>query len=86
MIGMAMSRRQFLAGGAAVVVAGAGGAYFALRQMGGMEEYNASVSATRAALRQTPEIGDLIRYATLAANSHNGTVRGKSACARSVSR
>jgi nitroreductase len=36
-----------------------------------MEEYNASVSATRAALRQTPEISDLIRYATLAANSHN---------------
>lgn len=36
-----------------------------------MEEYNASVAATRAALTQAPETGDLIRYATLAANSHN---------------
>lgn len=36
-----------------------------------MEEYNASVAATRAALKQAPETSDLIRYATLAANSHN---------------
>jgi nitroreductase len=71
MIGMAMSRRQFLVGGAALAVAGAGGTYVSLRQMGGMEEYNASVSATRAALKQIPEINDLIRYAALAANSHN---------------
>ena len=36
-----------------------------------MEEYDASVAATRAALKQAPETGDFIRYATLAANSHN---------------
>lgn len=36
-----------------------------------MEEYNASVAETRAALKQAPETSDLIRYATLAANSHN---------------
>lgn len=36
-----------------------------------MEEYNASAAQTRAALKQAPETSDLIRYATLAANSHN---------------
>ena len=39
--------------------------------MGSMEEYNASVAATRADLAQRPEIQDFIRYATLAANGHN---------------
>lgn len=36
-----------------------------------MEEYDASVAGTRAALKQAPETSDLVRYATLAANSHN---------------
>lgn len=36
-----------------------------------MEEYNASVAETRAALKEAPETNDLVRYATLAANSHN---------------
>ncbi|WP_319944194.1 Acg family FMN-binding oxidoreductase [Mesorhizobium sp. AR10] len=36
-----------------------------------MDEYNASVAATRSALKQAPRTSDLIRYATLAANSHN---------------
>lgn len=36
-----------------------------------MEAYNASVAETRAALKQAPGTSDLIRYATLAANSHN---------------
>ena len=39
--------------------------------MGSIEEYNASVAATRTALKQAPETSDFIRYATLAANSHN---------------
>ena len=39
--------------------------------MGSIEEYNASISATRVSLSQTPEMRDFIRYATLAANSHN---------------
>ncbi len=39
--------------------------------MGSMEEYDASAAATRAALKQAPETRDFIRYATLAANSHN---------------
>jgi hypothetical protein len=39
--------------------------------MGSMEEYKASVAATRTALSEHPEIRHLIRYATLAASGHN---------------
>lgn len=60
-----------LIGGGAITVAGIGAAYLAQRQRGSMHEYNASVAATRAALAQHPEMRDLIRYATLAANAHN---------------
>ena len=66
-----VGRRQILAGGGALAVAGVGATYFGLREMGSIEEYNASIAATRASLSQTPEIRDFIRYATLAANSHN---------------
>jgi nitroreductase len=66
-----MNRRQLLVGGGAFALAGAGVTYFGLRQMGSMEEYNASVVATRAALSEHPEIKDFIRYATLAASGHN---------------
>ena len=54
-----------------MAVAGIGATYFGLRHMGSIEEYNASIAATRASLSQTPEMRDFIRYATLAANSHN---------------
>ena len=66
-----MNRREYLAGGSALVAAGAAATYFGLRNIGSMEEYNASVAATRSALKQAPGTTDLIRYATLAANSHN---------------
>ena len=65
------NRRQILTGGGVLAVAGVGATYFGLRQMGSIEEYNASIAATRASLSQTPEMRDFIRYATLAANSHN---------------
>jgi hypothetical protein len=39
--------------------------------MGSMEDYNASVESTRAALAESPEMRDFIRYATLAPNGHN---------------
>lgn len=64
-----MHRRDLLIGGAAMAVAGA--AYTGWRRMGSMEAYNASVVATRAALAQNPDLRELIRYATLAANGHN---------------
>lgn len=53
------------------MAAGAAATYFGLRNIGSMEEYNASVAAARTVLTQAPGISDLIRYATLAANSHN---------------
>ena len=54
-----------------MALAGIGATYFGLRDMGSMEEYSASVAATRAALRQAADTRDFIRYATLAANGHN---------------
>jgi hypothetical protein len=65
------NRRQILTGGGVLAVAGVGATYFGLRQMGSIEEYNAAIAATRLSLSQTPEMRDFIRYATLAANSHN---------------
>jgi hypothetical protein len=67
----AMNRRSILLGGGALAAAGVGASYIGLRQMGSMDEYGASVSATRAVLADNPDIRDLIRYATLAANGHN---------------
>lgn len=66
-----MKRRDILVGGGILVLAGAGATYAALRQMGSMEDYTDAVSATRAAISARPEIRELIRYATLAANGHN---------------
>ena len=39
--------------------------------MGSLDEYQASVAVTRAALRQTPEIREFVRFATLAASGLN---------------
>lgn len=66
-----VERRHVLMGGGALAVFGAGTTYLGLRQMGSMEDYTASVAATRAALSQRPEMLDFIRYATLAPNGHN---------------
>jgi nitroreductase len=66
-----MNKRQILVGGGAFVIAGAGATYLEVRKMGSMQNYNASVAATRAALSERPETRDLIRYATLAASGHN---------------
>ena len=54
-----------------MALAGVGATYLGMRQMGSMEEYEASVAATRAALSERPQMLDFIRYATLAASSHN---------------
>lgn len=66
-----MDRRNILIGGGALALAGTGTAYASLRQMGSMDDYIASVAATRARLAEAPPMHDFIRYATLAANSHN---------------
>ena len=66
-----VNRRTFFLGGGLLALAGAGAAYAGFRDMGSMEDYNASVGEKRSALKSLPEARDLIRFATLAANSHN---------------
>lgn len=66
-----VKRRTVLIGGGATALTGAGATYLARRQMGSMVRYNASVAATRSALSASPDMRELIRYATLAANGHN---------------
>ena len=65
------TRRNIVLGGGALAFAGAGAAYATFRGMGSLDEYDASVAVTRAALSQTPEIGEFVRFATLAASGHN---------------
>ena len=48
-----------------------GGAYIVTRGMGSMADFGQATAAARAKLEDVPEMIDLIRYATLAANSHN---------------
>jgi len=66
-----MIRRQVLIGAGTLALSGAGAMYLGVRGMGSMADYNADVAETRAVLKGVPETRDLIRYATLAANSHN---------------
>ena len=65
------TRRNVLLGGGALAFAGAGAVYAAFRGMGSLDEYEASVAATRTALRQMPELREFVRFATLASSGHN---------------
>lgn len=66
-----VNRRALVLGSGIVALAGAGAAYAGYQNLGSMEEYTASVAATRAALKNAPKTYNLVRHATLAANSHN---------------
>lgn len=66
-----MNRRQVLIGAGAVALAGAGGAAVSYARMGSLEAYAESVMVTRARLSERPEMQDMVRLATLAANGHN---------------
>jgi nitroreductase len=66
-----LDRRTVLWGGGGAVLAGTVGAYAGLKDQGSMAAYDASAAAMRALLKRMPETRELIRYATLAANSHN---------------
>ena len=66
-----VNRRNLLIGAGAVVVAGAAAVTYEVRQMGSMDSYDAAMAALRAPLPASPDAADLIRFATLAANSHN---------------
>jgi hypothetical protein len=66
-----LDRRNLMIGGAAALVAGAGAVWSGMRQMGSMSDYEAVMASFRAPLPATPGPRDLVRFATLAANSHN---------------
>ena len=46
-------------------------AYAVVRDMGSLDDYEKAVAVTRAALQQTPEIVEFLRYARLAPSGHN---------------
>lgn len=64
------NRRGVILGGTAVVLASAGLGY-QKQQSNSMAEYVAAVAAMHSALKKTPEVTEIIRFAALAANSHN---------------
>lgn len=66
-----MRRRDLILGATVVTLGGAGATALGLQQMGSMEVYNQRMAQLRATLQDFPEARDLVRYATLAANSHN---------------
>lgn len=66
-----MTKRQALAGGGALALAGGGATFLGLRKLGSMEDYDAAVATTRAPLPMHAENRDLIRFASLAASGHN---------------
>ncbi|WP_318011292.1 Acg family FMN-binding oxidoreductase [Mesorhizobium sp. ES1-4] len=66
-----MNRRSLLIGaGGTLLLAGAGTAAWTLA-VGSMTAYGAYAGRMRARLTAAPDIRDLVRYAALAANSHN---------------
>ena len=66
-----VDRRTLMISGGAVALGGVGATLVGRRTMGGMADYNAAVDLMRAMITQRPDALELIRYATLAANSHN---------------
>jgi hypothetical protein len=66
-----VDRRTLLIGGGAFALAGAGATLVGRRTMGDMADYNAAVDRMRRMITERPDALQLIRYATLAANSHN---------------
>lgn len=66
-----MRRRDMLIGaGGALLLAGAGVAGWR-SAVGSMDDFNAYARHLRAPIPAQPDIADILRYATLAANSHN---------------
>ena len=64
-----MNRRGLILGGGAAVAVGAVAASFL--RMGSAGEYDKAGAAMRAALGTKPDLKELVRFATLAANGHN---------------
>lgn len=64
-------RRKLLVGAGALAAVGAAGVAISSRSMGSMTDYEAAAAQSRSKLAANPEIGEFIRYATLAPNGHN---------------
>ena len=67
---MTTRRTVFLCGGA-VAVSAVGVAAVVAHDMGSLDAFKAQTTLTRATLRQTPDIHEVLRYATLAPSGHN---------------
>jgi hypothetical protein len=65
-----MKRREIVLGGSAVALVGAGLSFWRL-QSNSIDEYNVAVASMHSALQKTPDLPEFIRFAALAANSHN---------------
>lgn len=65
-----MNRRQFTIGGGAATALGVGAAYLT-SDMGSASGYAKDIAPLRAPLPSSPQLRDLVRYATLAPNGHN---------------
>ena len=66
-----MNRRQVLAGGGVLALAGVGATAFSLLSASSMTDYAAAAAELRRRLSENPGLEELVRYATLAANGHN---------------
>jgi len=66
-----MNRRQVLIGGGVIVGAAVVGVGAEVVGMGGISEYDAAAASARVAVPANAGVNDLVRLATLAANSHN---------------
>lgn len=66
-----MNRRHLLGAMAGLAVLGGGGAFAWNRATGSLADYERYAAGLRAPLSGRPDLKNLVRYATLAANSHN---------------
>jgi hypothetical protein len=66
-----MRRRAVILGGGAALATGAAALAVSFDRMGSAAEYDAAIARTRAPLTATPDLKEVLRYATLAANGHN---------------
>ncbi len=66
-----VDRRHVLSAAGAALIGVAGASWSGFRRMGSLKDYVADLAPLRAALPADPDPRDLIRFATLAANSHN---------------
>lgn len=68
---MIMKRRKVLLAGAAVTTLAVAGGGLAFSRATDLSAFREATSRLRAALKAEPLLPELVRYATLAANSHN---------------